>query len=330
MLSPALYRRAIPASARIGQWTGPDGWVFRRFDWPADPSVPPRGRILWQGGRGDIFEKYLELLAHWHGKGWSITSVDWRGQGGSGRMASNAHVGHVDDFSRYIGDFRAFWRGWAAEGGGPRVLMGHSMGGHLVLRAMIEGGATPDAAVLSAPMLGLRSPLGATLGERVARLIGGIGDAARPAWKSNEKPGTLETRQELLTHDTDRYQDELWWQAAEPGLILGPPSWRWLIEAFASTRALRADPRLSTMRVPVLMLVPMADQLVLARAALAVAARLPDARVVRFGRESAHEVLREVDAVRNRAIAEIDMFLASRAPAGGAVATGVAGVDDAV
>ncbi len=36
-------------------------------------------------------------------------------------------------------------------------------------------------------------------------------------------------------------------------------------------------------------------------------------RVVRFGQESAHEVLREADGVRNRAIGEIDIFLASRA-----------------
>jgi len=35
--------------------------------------------------------------------------------------------------------------------------------------------------------------------------------------------------------------------------------------------------------------------------------------VVRFKSESAHEVLREADGVRNRAIGEIDIFLASRA-----------------
>jgi len=178
---------------------------------------------------------------------------------------------------------------------------------------MVERVVDPVAAVLSAPMLGLRSPFGATLGERIARLIGGIGNGARAAWKANEKPGSTATRQTLLTHDPDRYEDELWWQTTEPDLLLGPPSWRWVIEAFASTRRLRTDPRLKGMRVPVLMLVPMADQLVLPKAALAVAARLPDARVLRFGNESAHEVLRETDPVRNRAIGEIDIFLSSRA-----------------
>ncbi len=51
-----------------------------------------------------------------------------------------------------------------------------------------------------------------------------------------------------------------------------------------------------------------------AKAALQVARRrLPDVRVVRIRAESAHEVLREADGVRNRAIGEIDIFLASRA-----------------
>jgi len=305
----------MPASASIDVWTAPDGWRLRRFDWPSEAPAP-RGRILWQGGRGDIFEKYLELFAHWHDQGWSITSLDWRGQGGSGRLSPDPHVGHIDDFASYIADFGAFWQLWQAEAPGPTVLMGHSMGGHLTLRAMTEGEAQPDAAVLVAPMLGIRTPLGARLGERMARMIGGLGNSARAAWKVNEKPGTLETRQALLTHDPDRYEDELWWQSARPELLLGPPSWRWVIEAFASTRALRGDARLKSMRVPVLMLVAQADQLVDARAALGVAQRLPDARVVRFGKESAHEILREADPVRNRAIGEIDIFLSSRAQRG--------------
>ncbi|OYY89755.1 MAG: lysophospholipase [Sphingomonas sp. 28-66-16] len=311
MASPLLYRRAIPAAARITYWHARDGWPLRRFDWPAEGTA--RGSILFEGGRGDIFEKYLELFAHWHAQGWSVTSLDWRGQGGSGRLSPSAHVGHVDDFKTYLDDFREFYAAWSGEMAAPHVLMGHSMGGHLVLRALVEGAARPDAAVLVAPMLGLRSPLGATLGERAARLLGGVGNSTRAAWKGNERPGALETRQALLTHDQSRYEDEIWWQSAKPELLMGPPSWRWLIEAFRSTRELRGDQRVRRMSVPVLMLVPMADQLVDAKAAVALSAKLPDVRLLRFGDEAAHEVLREIDSVRNRAIGEIDIFLASRA-----------------
>ena len=168
---PIFDRRAIPADARLGEWRCPDGWPLRRFDWPGSG----RGSILFQGGRGDIIEKYLEAFGHWHAQGWSITAFDWRGQGGSGRLTRNPNVGDIDDFATYVPDLKAFWADWAPGAPGPRVLIGHSMGGHLVLRALAEGAVNPDATVLVAPMLGLHAPFGSPwLGERLARTLGGI------------------------------------------------------------------------------------------------------------------------------------------------------------
>jgi lysophospholipase len=58
-----------------------------------------------------------------------------------------------------------------------------------------------------------------------------------------------------------------------------------------------------------------ADKLV-APAAIARAARwLPHAELLLFGPESRHELLREVDPVRQRALAAIDEFLDRVAPA---------------
>jgi lysophospholipase len=304
-------RRSIPAGARVHHWTAPDGWQLRAFAWPAE-TTKPRGSILFQGGRGDVFEKYLETFHHWHAQGWTITSFDWRGQGGSGRLTEAANCGDIDSFDSFVADYRAFYADWEAATPGPHVTMGHSMGGHLVLRALVEGAARPDAAVLIAPMLGVKSPFG-RFAERAARILGGVGDSRRPAWKGNEKPYTTETRANLLTHDEARYSDEIWWQQHNPDTLTGPPSWRWVIEAFKSMRELAAHPRLRKMSVPVLMLIAKADALVDARAALKIGPRLADARVVTFGKEAAHEILREEDKVRNRAIGEIDLFLAARA-----------------
>ncbi|RYD58466.1 MAG: alpha/beta hydrolase [Sphingomonadales bacterium] len=310
MTGPISARRAIPEGARIHFWTSPAGAQLRAFAWPAAPGKP-RGSILFQGGRGDVFEKYLEAFAHWHAQGWTITSFDWRGQGGSGRLTSAGNCGHIEDFADYVADFRAFYTEWAENTPGPHVVMGHSMGGHLVLRGLVEGAAGPDAAVLIAPMLGFKSAL--PFAERFAKILGGAGDSSRPAWKTNEKPYTSDSRYSLLTHDKARYEDEIWWQNEKPEIVTGPPSWRWVIEAFRSMRELRESPRLKRMQVPVLMLVAKADGLVDGKAALKVGSRLKDARIVTFGKESAHEILREADPVRNRAIGEIDLFLAARA-----------------
>ncbi|RYD45938.1 MAG: alpha/beta hydrolase, partial [Sphingomonadales bacterium] len=265
MIAPISSRRSIPAGASVRQWTAPDGRELRAFAWPA-ASESPRGSILFQGGRGDVFEKYLEAFGHWHAQGWTITWFDWRGQGGSGRLTDAGNCGHIEDFGDYIADLRAFYAEWAAATPGPHVVMGHSMGGHLVLRGLVDGAIRPDAAVLIAPMLGFRSPFG-PFGERMARILGNAGNSARPAWKTNEKPYTRDSRYSLLTHDADRYDDEIWWQNENPEIVTGPPSWRWVIEAFRSMRELRDNPRLKKMPVPVLMLVAKADELVDARAA---------------------------------------------------------------
>lgn len=305
MPDPAAFRRALPHGASIAAWTARDGWVHRRFDWAAPAA---RGRVLVQGGRADIIEKYLETFAHLHGRGWSVTSFDWRGQGGSGRLATDPRVGHADDFARWIDDLAEFWATWRQEGQGPAVLLGHSMGAHLALRAMLDGVVDPAAAVLVAPMIAIRSPVGARLGVKVARWLAGRGDPARAAWKVRAGRRSAGHRQRLLTHDADRFADEAWWYARQPDLLLGPPSWAWVLEAFGAGAALRRDPRLGSLAVPILMLVADHDGLVDSRAARAVAAALPDAELVRFGRESAHEILRERDPVRHRAYAAIDAF----------------------
>ena len=86
------------------------------------------------------------------------------------------------------------------------ILTGRGIG----FRAHPGQEVDPDAIVLVAPMLGLRSPVGPAVGGRAARWMAGRGDAARPAWRGNERPATRTPRQMLLTHDRARYGDEAW------------------------------------------------------------------------------------------------------------------------
>jgi lysophospholipase len=190
------------------------------------------------------------------------------------------------------------------------------MGGHLIMRALAERRIAPDAAVLVAPMLGLKSaPFGPRLAAKIAWLMTKLGRPERQAWKSNERPGVpIGKRQSLLTHDLDRYGDELWWKHEKPEIAVGPPSWAWLAAGYRSTLALEAAGRLESVTVPMLLLAADHDRLVDSAAIRRAAARLPDAKLRVWGAESAHEILREADPVRDAALAEIDAFLAARAP----------------
>ncbi len=184
------------------------------------------------------------------------------------------------------------------------------MGGHLVLRGALERRIDPDALVLSAPMLGFVGSIPAAIGHAAAKLMTKIGDPARPAWKWSEKPGEVPAaRQGLLTHDSDRYADELWWREHRPELVMGPGSWGWVERAYASMRGLFAGKKLEQLDIPVLIIATSNDKLVGIGAIREAAQRLPHAELVEFGKEAHHEILREVDPVRAKAMAKITEFL---------------------
>jgi len=307
--------RRFPEKTKETRWLAGDGWPIRQVDWPAPAT--PRGHLLFLPGRGDFLEKYLETLAHWSNEGWAVTALDWRGQALSGRLGTDSLTGHADDFAMWVDDLATFWAEWSARGPGPHVLVAHSMGGHLALRAVAEGRVRPDALVLSTPMLGfVRHGIPPLLSSWFAQAMCAIGDPRRPAWGSGEKPGQPPAdRMPLLTHDAQRYSDEAWWREQRPGLGMGPPSWGWLRAALASMRGLDRRAMLSQVTVPVFIAATDADRLVDFGAIARAAEWLPNAELLRLGAEAAHELLREADPVRDRVIAAIDGFLDRVAPA---------------
>jgi lysophospholipase len=302
MASTPHDRRALPQGLSLFDASGHDGWRLRAYDWPAEGT--PRGSLFFQSGRGDFVEKYIEALAHWHRRGWSIAGFDWRGQGGSARTGA----GDVTDFAAMVGDVSGLVARWTAETPQPHVLVGHSMGGHLLLRMLAERAPAVDAAVLVAPMLGLaHAPLSVGAARAIAGLACRIGLAERPLWRAATSLG----RQANLTGCADRYADEVWWREAQPSLALGPPGWRWLASALASIARLDAPGVLEAVDTPVLLLGTDRDRLVSARAIRDAARRLPDVRLLMI--DGAHELLREADEARNIAFAAIDSFLDEKA-----------------
>lgn len=316
-----IDRRAIPPAAKESRWDLPDGHSLRRIDWSGaktGDAVNPRGSILFMPGRGDNYEKYLESLEEWHRDGWRVTAFDWRGQGASGRLGDDAYTGHIEDFSIWVDDLAAIWDAWKAETPAPHVVIAHSMGGHLVMRALIEQRIKPDAVALSAPMLGMNGPpLPLPMLHGVAKMMTRVGNPKRQAWKWSEKPGQLPAdRANLLTHDPDRYEDESWWREKRPEIVMGPASWQWVERAYASWRKLEEPGAMEKVQVPVFIVSTSSDKLVSHAANVRAAKRLPKGELLELGEEAHHEVLREVDAVRDRVMDAIAEFLDRVAPKG--------------
>jgi lysophospholipase len=309
-MNQAFDRRVRPAGAAFGTWRAPDGWSYRHMDWPRPDGAPLRGSLLFAGGRGDFIEKYLEVFAYWQSRGWNVTAFDWRGQGGS---RGNIAGGHLDSLDSLVDDLAALIGEWREEGAGPHVAIGHSMGGHVLLRTLAERRPRLDGAVLVAPMLTINAaPLPSWGAPWIASFLSLFGWRRHPAWRQPvppPPPGSV--RQTILTGSRERYEDELWWWEQEPGYNLGAPSWGWLEAAYRSS-ALLNPAKLGAIDVPVLLIGTDRDRLVSPAAIRRAAAFIPGAELAMIER-SGHEILREGDEVRLAALARIDAFLDRRA-----------------
>lgn len=299
-------RRVIPADARFASWTAADGWTYRTLERRQPEGGPVRGSLLFAGGRGDFIEKYLEIHDHWVRRGWNVTAFDWRGQGAS---QGDKPGGWLDSFETLVGDLAGLILAWKAETPSPHVVVGHSMGGHVLLRTLADRHPAIDAAVLVAPMLAINSaPIPPFAAQWLPSFFSAFGWSRQPA--TPQAPGSI--RQAHLTGCAERYSDELWWWEKQPAFNLGSATWGWLKAAYASSAALNPA-KLAGVRTPVLLIGTDRDRLVSPAAIRAAASQLPDSELLMF-EDSAHEILRERDAVRLKALARIDAFLDARAP----------------
>jgi lysophospholipase len=300
--------RVHPDGAVFSEWTAPDGMKLRRMHWPVKARAKRRGSLFFINGRSDFIEKYLEVYADFRTRGWDVTTFDWRGQGGSRGPGEERLDASFDPF---VEDLAALLADWRQASPGPHVAMGHSMGGHLLLRTIIDRTPALDAAILTAPMLNVNSaPIPIRIAPDIADTMYWLGLGKLPMWKvppAMRAPGGPRNRN--LTHSRDRYEDELFWWNARPEYNTGAPSFGWMRAAFRSRDAAFTPEKLRQVALPILIIGAEKDRLVSAAAIREAAALLPHAELEMMP-DAAHEILRDSDEIRARAYARIDAFLA--------------------
>lgn len=291
--------------------TTPDGARLRIGHWPPADGANhgANRRIVLCHGRTEFLEKYAETIDALTARGFEVWSMDWRGQGASGRALKNPHKGHIDRFETYLDDLSWFFDDGVGPTSGETVLMAHSMGGHITLRAVLEERIRPDRLILSAPMIDLpvrgiarfaisglsRAIAGTGFGDRY--LIGqGDYDPARVTFDGNP-----------LTSDRRRFDAIHAAIAANPAVAMGGPTFGWLNAAFESIDALSRLAQGSPRTCPVLMCTAMADTVVSVTAQTEMTARLPDCDQVRID-GARHEALFETDAIRQQFWQAFDRF----------------------
>jgi lysophospholipase len=110
----------------------------------------PKGVIVIVHGAAEHHGRYKWLIEKWRSFGLHVIMGDLPGQGTTSRKKR----GHIQSFNEYINELER-WIEEASKYGLPIFLLGHSMGGLTIIRALQEKELPVEAAILSSPCLGL-------------------------------------------------------------------------------------------------------------------------------------------------------------------------------
>ena len=140
--SLSTHEEVAGATAWLGM---ADGQRLLLRDWPQSHA---RGAVLIVHGLGEHSGRYAQLASWFNQRGYAVRSYDQRGHGQSpGRRGA---LRHGDDL---LADLATVYNDYATASAWPPLLLGHSMGGLVAARAVLDGSVAPPALVLSSPAL---------------------------------------------------------------------------------------------------------------------------------------------------------------------------------
>ena len=163
-----MEQRIQPAAPDGGDTTGewlamPDGQRLFLRDWPLPQA---RGAILIVHGLGEHSGRYQRMAQWFNQRGYAVRGYDQRGHGRTpGRRGA---LRHGDDL---LEDLACVYNDYASASPHAPLLLGHSMGGLVALRTVLDGRIAPPALLLSSPALrSWESPRMIALARRLSRL----------------------------------------------------------------------------------------------------------------------------------------------------------------
>ena len=274
--------------------------------------MAPAGVCVLLNGQTEFIEKYFEVIDELRRRGFAVATMDWRGQGGSGRVLDDSRKGFVTDFAEYDEDLDTLLN-WIvtpmlAPGQKP-VALAHSMGGHNLLRTLARTPGRFAAAVLNAPMIAISfRGQKAFLVRAVTAIQMWRGHGAEWVWGMQDRdPHKVTFATQMVTSDAQRFERTQMLLREHPELRLAGATWAWLAAALASMDWLKA--RAERITTPVLVVGAGTDRICITPQTKAFAARMPHADYLEIA-GAGHEVLMERNEIRAQFWAAFDDFIA--------------------
>jgi lysophospholipase len=271
-----------------------------------------RGTVVFLNGRADFVERYFETMADMQRRGFHVAGFDWRGQGGSQRLLRDPLRGHIRSYREYDEDLRTVMEGVVTKNcPGPYFAIGHSTGGHILLRALSRK-TWFSKAIVTSPLMALRFgrwPKGVAFFLAAIATALGFGWAYLPGF--SKKPFLLRGFEDnILTSDRQRWARDLRIIQEHPNLGIGGPTYAWLVATILSLRDLHRRRKGRGLNCPVLMILAGREQVVDNKAAHDYALNMPGVSVVTIA-PALHEIMLENDAIRREFLAAFDSYIGS-------------------
>ncbi|MCX7513278.1 alpha/beta hydrolase [Frateuria hangzhouensis] len=253
-------------------------------DWPLPDA---RAGVLIVHGLGEHAGRYGRLAAWFNARGYTVRSYDQRGHG-----RSPGRRGALSRPLELLDGLAEVHRRFAATLATPPLLLGHSMGGLVALRAVLDGYVAPRALVLSSPALRTWEPRWEqALATRLARLLPNL-------------PLRSGLPFEALSHDA----------AVVAAYRKDPLRSGWItprLARFIFDGGRHCIARAAELSVPTLLLVAGADRLVDARGscAFAAAAQAGGKLTMRVFDTLCHELFNEAEPARSEVLAQLAQWL---------------------
>ena len=300
----------IPEGAEEHWLEGRGGVRVRTLTAPSTTGAA-RGTVLVAPGRTEFIEKYFETIRELQGRGFAVFCIDWRGQGLSDREAQDPLKGHFSTFDDPVNDLAAALRLLADKLPRPHIVLSHSMGGAIILRAMQTRRLEVEGAVFVAPMWGIANLGG--FGKSYVRFINSLGGGAQFAPGVEKRWKRESFKRNPVTHDKERHARCQGLIAEEPRLALAGPTVGWVAAAADASESFSQPASLAHLRMPITIITAAQELLVDNKTHNAVAAMLPSATHVTIA-GAKHEILMETDDIRAQFWAAFDALADQVAP----------------
>lgn len=283
-----------PEGAEAFWFEGRGGAKIRAMTAPSLGKVA-RGSVILCPGRTEFIEKYFEVIRELQGRGFAVFTLDWRGQGMSDRPLSNPMKGHIDSFDDAVNDLAQGLKQAGDRLPRPHLLLAHSMGGAIALRALQTRRLEVDGALFTSPMWRIASLKKG--GRDFARFFTSIGAGAMLAPGQAGKWRKESFRSNPVTHDRERHARSQALVLQDSRLALAGVTLGWLTAASEAMDGFVQAGALAHLRCPVVILSAGDDSLVDNESHEIIAKALPNARrVIMNGAK--HEIMMEKNEIR--------------------------------